>query len=219
MNKELFDQVEEFRADRLKKLNEGKGPVPLNRGKFIVHLVPEQTLKDPSIVFDMSKLLNDVRALPLFGEKMRPGPLDYNLEGRICRSMACDDPVYSYVQFFRNGTVEAVEDFYLNRPDKDFKVFNYEQELLLKTGHYIEQLGILGVDSPIIFLLSIVGAAEYELLGTPFQRDEMLFTPKVFTSEEHDPFIVLRPIIDQLWQAAGKEKSPNFDREGKYHAR
>jgi hypothetical protein len=219
MNKELFDQIEEFRADRLKKLNEGKGPVPLDRGKFIVHLVPEQTLKNPSLEFDVSKLANDVRALPLFGHKMSPGSLDYNLDGRICRSLSSDDPVFSYVQFFRNGTVEAVEGFYLNRKDKDFPIFEYEQELLLRIGRYIEQMGLIGVDSPVVFLLSILGAAEFRLLDAPFKKDEMFFVPKEFTSEQHDPFIVLRPTIDQLWQAAGKEKSPSFDRDGKYHAR
>jgi len=220
MDRGLFKLVEKFRDDRLKKINEGKGPCPLGHGKLIIHLVPAQSLRDRLIEFDLSKMANDVRAFPLFGEKMRAGALGYNLEGRFSQSLASDNPVYSYVQFFRNMTVEAAESFYLNHEHRrDIPIYDYEEELFLKTSHYIEHLGFLGVEYPVIFLLSILGAAKYGILGAPLNKDEMLFVPKEFTEKEHDPLVVLRPTIYQLWQAAGKEKQPRYGQDGKYNAR
>ncbi|MBM3299129.1 MAG: hypothetical protein FJY85_04155, partial [Deltaproteobacteria bacterium] len=184
MNREMFRLIEEYRGDRLIKLGEGKGPVPLSNGKFIVHLVPEQTLLNPALEFNISKLLDDVSALPFFGDKNHPGSLEHNLEGRICRSTAFGDSIISYVQFFRNGAVEAVENFYLNREDPEFPPFDFEEELFTRTAYYLEQMGRLGVNYPVFFLLSILGAEKYRLNGHPFQKSEMHFPPKEFTAEQ-----------------------------------
>jgi hypothetical protein len=51
----------------------------------------------------------------------------------------------------------------------------------------------------------------------PFDRDNILFRDVLLTDWDSDAHVVLKPLLDELWQAAGLERCYDYDVNGNWH--
>ncbi len=164
--RERAELLEGFRRERAEK-----APVQLpDGGRFMLHLIPSKWLEDPNATYDVAKIELGSRAFPLFAKKPLVDVIDgFSFDGRLFYFGVDLTTAWSYVQFLFNGIVEAVEAHYFTREDKAIPIFDFENELILKTQDYLEIQRRIGVPEPIIFMLSIHGASGYGIEGKEFK--------------------------------------------------
>ncbi len=62
-------------------------------------------------------------------------------------------------------------------------------------------------------------AADYVYdLGSPIDRDHLIFPDRLAESLDFDAASFLRPCFDQIWNACGYDRSLNYDEKGSWHS-
>jgi len=136
-----------------------------------------------------------------------------------------------YWQIFRNGSIEAVEAFLLRfRGDKRLiPSVAYEQWLLKALPRSLSIQKQLGVEPPLLVMLSLLGVSGYAMAvdpsrlflheAHPIDRDNLLASDILVENFECDPAEVMRPVFDAIWNAAGWPRSMNYDETGQWVGR
>jgi hypothetical protein len=87
----------------------------------------------------------------------------------------------------------------------------------------------LGIDYPASLFVSFLGARGVKLaiseqlvfyrgLNTrPFDRDSVLFRELALTESDTSEFKLIKPLLDELWQAAGLARCLDYDDKGEWH--
>ena len=135
---------------------------------------------------------------------------------------------HSYLQVFRSGIVEAVNRSLLEHgPDEPKYIANvaYEDALLRGLRRILDLQKKLGVEPPVVVMLSLLGVKGYVMYvgverrfggGRPIDRDALLIPEVLVEDLDADVDAILRPIFDALWNATGWPGSINFDEAGKW---
>jgi hypothetical protein len=231
LSDQLPERIRRWRDERLAKVIGGETPVPLQAGAVaILHLVPFSSFADPWAISAGTILKHKLMFRP-------PGEAGWddriNADGYVSHSALRGDPKgsTSYCQVFRSGSLEAVTTNIV-RTYRDRLIIPsvwFEQSLIEWTTEALKGLKGLGVNLPIVALLTISGAngvlmAVSDLAvmyaeansGGLIDR-ELLVTPDVlFEDWAADPAMVLRPAFDAVWNACGWERSRNYDANGKW---
>jgi hypothetical protein len=223
------ERVRNFRADRLGQVVAGETTVSLpETAKTILHIIPLNAF-DPATKYDLKPIAEETRLLEPLRHTGWSAP-SYNLEGVYTYSTH-ESVAHSYIQVFRNGIVEAVNTSLLE-PESDGRTFianvAYEDALLKGLARYLELQKRLGVEPPVVVMLSLLGVKGYTMYvsperrfggGHPIDRDALLLPEALVENLDTDAATILRPIFDSLWNAAGWPGSINFDAEGKWVGR
>jgi hypothetical protein len=141
----------------------------------------------------------------------------------------------AYVQVFRNGSVEAVDAHLIPMPWPDHPGKShvpserYEQALIAALPRYLSAQETLGVEPPLIVILSLLGVAGYVVSVSsrnrsqnapyPIDRDVILAPEIELDSFQCDAAAVLRPAFDAVANAGGWPQSPNYNEAGVWIAR
>lgn len=216
------ERIRSFRQDRISRIFANETPVPFKEGaKIILHLIPI-TAFDPSQQLDVQEIASHQQKLmPMIWSLCSHR---YNLDGFLTYSAGNSTRTHSYVQTFRNGIIEAVDGTLLEE-GQIIPASSYEEELIKSVPSYLSVLKALNVALPVFVFVTLVGVKGYSMPvdrtcrfeNTPIDR-EVLILPEVMV-ETYECKIdeVLRPIFDSMWNAGGYVKSPNYDKEGKWH--
>jgi len=225
------ERIRSFRTARLSKIVAGETPVSLDEvPRIVLHIIPFGAF-DPAARFDVSSLARDTgRLQPIYTEGWNrrhnfDGFLTY---GQFPKSASA----HSYLQIFRNGSIEAVEAFLLRNREKEgnrtIPSITYERELLQALPRLLSIQKQLGVEPPLFIMLSLLGVSGYIMavnrsrfwLGRddihPIDRDALLVPEVVVESFDCDPAEVMKPVFDAVWNAAGWPRSMNYDETGKW---
>lgn len=87
----------------------------------------------------------------------------------------------------------------------------------------------LGVDPPVLVMLSLLGVRGYRMTASApdfdadaaIHRDDLMVPEILFEEYEGDPLQVanrMRPAFDAVWNACGYPRSPNYDENGQWRA-
>lgn len=226
------ERIRNFRRDRLAKITVGETPIPLPGAspRVVLHLVPMGALF-AGTVYDLQPLALGAGELlkPIYGGGFSKR---YNFDGLLSYSEVAPGGLPStYVQVFRNGTIEAVDAEMLRAESEDiqsrFIPSNIlEAELIdgLKRLFTIHEK--LGVSAPVIVMLSLLNVRGYWLaIPERFsgrvlqQRNEVdrenLVGPETIVEDlSAEASKVMRPLLDAIWQAGGYPRSLNYDETG-----
>jgi hypothetical protein len=215
------EHVRSFRAARLSNIVAEETPVVMDRGpRFVLHLVPLGAFETASKV-DLSSIAAEYSLLsPLDGSGFN-GILHnfdgvYTDSGQI--SSLAHDHERSYLQVFRSGAIEAVS---TSMSDIEATIANVYFEKVLRNAlsKYLTLQRRLGIEPPIVVMLSLLGVKGYHMLvresraehGHPIDRDNLL-VPEVLVENFDTTYDwILKQISDPVWNAAGFPASPNFD--------
>ncbi|MBC8273364.1 MAG: ATP-binding protein [Chloroflexi bacterium] len=216
------ERIRSFRTERLSKIVAGETPVALNEGgKIVLHIIPFGAF-DPAVTFDvasraphMKLLLEPVNAT---GYTQR-----HNFDGYLTYEMSPQPTsADSYLQIFRNGSIEAVEAYLLGCKGGMIPMTRVEEALLDAVGRYFSIQEQLGVEPPLLVMLSLLGVSGYTIdLDVSavdihrIDRDALLVPEVLVESFDRDPAEVMKPAFDAIWNAAGRPGSKNYHDAGK----
>jgi hypothetical protein len=142
------------------------------------------------------------------------GLLRHNSAGKVCKS---------YVQVFRSGSIEAVDSSLLTSFDSG-KLFPYKRfamELKRSLEGYLAALEAMLIDPPVFVMLSLLGVRGYYIpaptgdMVEEFDRDDLLLPDVLVEERPIDLDLLVRPVLDTLWQASGWERCVLYTEQGK----
>ena len=226
LSETITERIRNFRLDRISKVLANETPVPLyDNSKIVLHLIPVISFS-PAQSYDISKIASNPSSMPPIrsaGWNNR-----YNLDGFITYDGDQEDKSRSYVQFFRNGIIEAVEGFLLRlrgeRPT--IPSIAFEQELIKSLTDYLAVLKTLEVEPPIFIFLSLLGVKGYSMGIDTWRYDieeihtidrDILQLPEVII-ENYDEAAekMLKPCFDSIWNACGFSRSFYYNDAGEW---
>ena len=90
-------------------------------------------------------------------------------------------------------------------------------------GSYANVQQELGLEPPIILMLSFLGVRGYRIAFGTFRdtrpaidRDTVILPDVLMEDFSADPADVLRPVFDGVWQAAGWPRCLNYNAQGQW---
>lgn len=219
-------KIKNFREDQLSSIISGRTPIPLyNEAKIILHLIPIEA-------FSLSKIY-EIERIARTRTNFRPMFINsgwderYNLDGYLAYFTRENRESAAYVQLFRNGIIEAVEDYVLIASrQKIIPITDIEIRLLSFIKYYLEVHCMLNIEGPILFSLAFFGVKGYFYPPTsglgnvyPVEKDLLVFPDILF--EKTDISLVeigkrLRPCYNAIWNSVGYPGSPNYNSEGEW---
>lgn len=217
----LSEKIRNFRAERISNIIANETPVEVeNVPKIVLHLIPLNAFDFESRL-DLSIIKKPPRPIYASGWGGR-----HNFDGYLSYSMfGVTKLAHTYVQFFRNGVVEAVEAFMLggNGDKKVIPSVAYEKELLTSIPEFLGIQKNLGVELPILITLSLIGVKGYTMAvnnwfsseGPTIEKDMLILEPVILEKNDEDIPKLIKPIFDSIWNASGWPEDRNY-KDGKW---
>jgi len=233
---QLADRVRDFRFNRISKIVADDAPVSLG-GKqlFIMHVAPLSSF-DGAQAFQLNIGQQQQQywtAFPLIGAQV--GQFRINVDGCLVLSdLRADKKTYrAYVQVFRSGIVESVDSMFLGPPENQSRLTAIRTEAtIVKSSHaYLQSLQARDADPPYVVLVSLIGfkgqpysfamdgRTLFEDLAGVLDRDQFHFSEMIIEGvpfDRHEYAKLIRPLLDQTANAAGRATSPSFDQTGRF---
>ncbi len=226
----LAERLQRFRADRLSKIVAGETPVSLSkRPTMVLHILPLSSFTLGTYIdYELQQTMR-LKLMPIgthgwSGRHNVDGFVSFNNLSKADSGQVGSD---SYCQFFRNGAVEAASSKFVAQKDGEQVIpcVAYERNLLDVIQKYFQGLNEIGVPLPLLITLSMIGVKGVWLyVGFDFpddtnaiDRDTLLLPEVLVESFETDVTKLMRPIFDAVWNAAGYERSYNYDSNGKWN--
>lgn len=230
-SEDIRARVRNFRSDRVGKIIAGETPVPLREGVIeVLHILPLSLLRSGSTV-DVLQYTSR-RQLPIIsgaGDGWR-----LNIDGVLHSRNVADRGCGGYTQLFRDGAVEAVRVFttLLDSGRYNIPSTAYEQELITFFDALKLELAFVEASPPLVLLMTILHANKAELGIDARERFALLdqrqgqfdrvviALPDVLIEDVENPSpTLLKPMFDLVWNAAGIQRSWNFDNDGNWAPR
>jgi hypothetical protein len=235
----LVERIRRFRLERTSLIAAGEGTRVLSKREseddrfraLILHVVPLATFDERWIVDPQA-----IRQEPKVEKWLEPisgaGIPSYSFDGYFTFSQEKPDmSVGSYLQVFSNGIIEIADIASLtqrNRWGKKGYCFHtpyFELGMTQQLHELIQFYQFIQIPLPITVMLTMIGVEGYSLIGIGHQTDEdktireqRMFFPEVIIDSNQQSFeqlaVSLKPVFDQLWNAASYPKCPHFYRQG-----
>lgn len=223
------NRLRAFRVDRIAKILSGDAPCALESGSVLVlHLIPLDAANG-NISVDPARYngYSGTRVVP----SLMSASFDIriNIDG-VLRSTPGTEGAHDYSLLFRSGFLEAAEIYNEKTSPSDTSIWfpsgYFERSCITLVERFRSELEYLAANTTLIAMLSLLRASElvfgsdarpWAILGSAgnFDRPTILLPDIVLSSDATAPK-ALRPMIDLVWQAAGFDRSPNFDSEGEW---
>lgn len=216
------EQIRNFRIERLSKIAAGEVNVPLKgQHRLVLHLVPFAAF-DPMTRFDLSAFtLETDRLIPMdvVGGWNRPR---HNFDGLLSFAKS-DGTCFSYLQLFRNGSVEVVNTSLLikhereNRAPERYIDERYERHVIDTVTNVISLQKELGVEPPVFVMLSFLGVKDYIVAfsgtsewgeGHAIDQQDLILPEEVIEDFDANVESLMQRIYQIVWNAAGYSRPP-----------
>jgi hypothetical protein len=225
LSESIGERIRNFRLERIARIVGGETPVPIEAGaKIVLHLIPLSAFGSVTQV-DLGKVPHVHTLLaPLY--RKQAWDSRFNFDGYVVYRHG---DLSNYLQLFRSGVIETVDSSYFGvyEGKKIIPSINYEKDLIQKLPTYVEAERRIGVEAPFVVMLSLLGVLGYTMgvsgrwfanLDAPRQIDrDNLVLPEVYIeSSGFDAGLLMKPVFDAIWNAAGWEGSINYDANNKW---
>ena len=239
---QLADRIRDFRFDRIAKIIGREAPIQLLGSRsLIMHVAPLSAFEGGrSFQVDISQPPHQLFAsFPPMGAQV--GDFRINVDGCLVLSnRAADGRSHrAYVQVFHNGIVEAVDLTFVmgeGTAQNPLRLTSLRTErTIVGASHgYLQSLRAREAPAPYVLLVSIVDVkgipysfavapgALFEDEAGVLDRDQFHFSEVILDDAPLDAYEyakLLRPLLDQIANAAGLARTPSFDDEGRFRVR
>jgi hypothetical protein len=226
----LIEQARQFSEARLNMISRRQGPAAsLSSEKLIcIHIVPAAATSSEN-TFAVNELDTREAFLPPFGST--GFNTEFNGEGLLRVAPDSAGKNWSYLQVFRNGTIESVNSQMLVGRGREhgLPAPAFCRLLGMFLSDVIRFFQAVNIPPPVCILLTVVGVKDTPLLveANPgyhvcgFDRD-VIRLPEIVLDDfatNPDPKRLLRPPLDVLWQHAGLDSCPYFLPDGTWNLR
>ena len=225
LSETIVERVRRFNIDRASKIIANDTPVPVyGTPKTALHLIPVISF-NPAQRYDISKIASHPSEMPPIycnGWSNR-----YNLDGFLTYCGRKDGEPASYVQLYRNGIIEAVDEGLLEPYNGEKRILSgiYEHKLVESLSIYLSILKTLNVEPPIFIFLDLLGVKDYSMAVDSslrfhdthtIDRNVLLLPETIVESYDDRAEYVLKPCFDSIWNACGFSRSFNYNTDGKW---
>lgn len=137
---------------------------------------------------------------------------------------------WGYVQLYRNGIIEACDSVLLGgNAAPAIPSLNLEGGLISGVSRFLRVQRELGVESPIVLMITIEGVKGvplgvsndpfFQMRSNTMDRDK-LFLPEILI-EDYSQNVdrILRPVFDGIYNSAGFESCPRYNGNGEYDSK
>jgi hypothetical protein len=222
----LGDKISAFRSDRLGKILALETPVHLEPGPMLVlHLLPVRAFSEP-ITIDLNLAASEMNKNMLrpMGQPSFFGPTRFNFHG-LYLSGGHETTMFSYLQVFRNGAIEAVS---ARISHNHHIIADWFESDLVNSQTFIQLQKGLGAGPPLFLGITVLSAKgltvyprtslrhDYFPFIKPIEQDALVVPELMIEEEEPDFDRVLHPALDVIWQASGWSGSPGYDQSGEW---
>lgn len=226
----LQDRIRAFRNERVTAIIGGGTPVPLlPEAKIVLHVIPYTAYDRPGSI-DLADAYGRRHELKTIGDTNKTAR--HNLDGFVVYGgRSGNDPrCEAYTQVYRGGIVESVNSYILEgnkghvSGPTPIPSQLYEDAIIASLDSSLKLLLSLGVEPPLSVMLSLVGVKgltmaldqRWMVFSQPGIDRDLIFLPEAII-ESYGPTaeVILKPIFDGVWQAAGFEKNLNYDENGR----
>jgi len=225
------ESIRRFRTDRLATIVAGEGPVLLSdSSKLVLHLFPISAAGTTTVTAIDLRAINGQNLL-LLPPAAQSSSRRYNLDGILSATApSSTGEVRAYLQFYRDGRVEAVRTGdLLGRPGQQPVA---EMSLLVALIRVVERVlklyKIAKVEGPTVVMVTLVGVKGATIALNfsshpnqsydPIDRDVLVIPEVILESLDEDVVTALKPIFDTIWNAAGWEGCAFYDDMGRLTA-
>ena len=137
----------------------------------------------------------------------------------------------SYLQLFREGALEsATAGLFVERPQhgKSFPSLSFANYLFELVNRTRRLMAALGISPPASLFVTLIGAKGFTLgisanlsfiqgiQAQQFDRDLLLLRDVVVTDWGVPVETLLKPLLDELWQAAGLPRCFDYDNDANW---
>lgn len=220
-------KVRDFRTNRLGALLSGQGPARLVAGGIqVLHLIPTQAALGLMAVDPIP--YTDRQSLPILGTTGSNPRI--NVDGALAVRNVTAQGTHGYSLFFRNGFFEAVrvDPWEGDGGRAALGCVYFEQQVIRLVDSFRDELARLGYPIEMTAMWSLLHADRMDLgldrhrfyhveEAGRFDRQSILI-PDMLLRADEAPEQALRPIFDLVWQAAGMQRSFNYDAQGNWAA-
>lgn len=218
----LSDKIRAFRFERIQTIIDQKTPILIGDGpKFVLHIVPLN-----SFLGNFAEIFNPVLLNANFEFKRELPQSIINFEGVVYYSQFADPSSNTYLQVFRNGTIEDVDASFTDNSKKYIYSNRFENDYLKKIPSYLEYIHRLDIVRPYLLLFSIINIQGYKILQNNFSYRlpaqhaidrNILILPEVLLTEDStkELDVFLKPVFDSVYNACGYLESFNY-RNGRF---
>lgn len=216
------ERIRDFRDGRLARIVAGETPVLLGDApKIVLHIVPIGAFATMESI-NLSTVQEEEWPCPIGSSS---GGNRFNFDGVITYDTADKALPVSYVQIFRNGSIEAVDAELLVRvrPGRRIAPNLFEQSIVKAVEEYLPFQGRIRAEPPLVLMLTLLNVSGYTMSGrssepreNPIDRDCLLVPEILVDSFDCDVPRLLRPAFDAVWNACGHPRSRNYDENGRW---
>jgi hypothetical protein len=155
----------------------------------------------------------------------------FNLDGFLTVNTVASGLNVAYLQVHRTAVLETVTSRLLGERG-EYGLILPSLAFSDEVFRFITRAGMLlaglGVEPPASVFVSLLGAQNATLAISqqlefsrglepkPFDRDAVLLREVLLTTWQGDAEKLLKPLLDELWQAAGLERCFDYDAEGNW---
>lgn len=242
----LETKVKSFLMDRISMIQSDETPYPLrDKAKAVIHFIPIYNFFENKDTFDLNKIQMEPNVIQSEIFYTGGGNYQYNIDGFVAGGMNDNTSYYSYVQYFRNGTIELVSDHFVRSKknlhlneltSKEFE--NYDGAILIKNFEkelrnsilpsFLQLMKNHNCSVPIWIQVTLVNVKGFKpFIENPrnlyysrkndIVKREIIQLPLIIVDDyEEKLFDKLLPLFNFLWNLAGYEKTNSFDVEGNF---
>jgi hypothetical protein len=220
---QAYNRVRSFRVERIARIFAGETPVPLGEGpKAVLHALPIA----PADIWRDFQASSEPRSPMKLTPLVEPANnWRYNLDGFVAYTVHNEARLRGYVQFFRDGGVEAVSGrVVVFDSHGGFYGNGLEKSAINAYTSYVQLWGALRLEAPIVVGLALSGVEGRKVFGAPwphgeidakFDRDTVIVPDAVIDDLSIPADIALRPLLEMVWNAGGWAQSPSY-RDGRW---
>lgn len=227
LSESIEERIRRFRDDRIARIVAGETPVPLEEGpKAVLHALPVAA-------FGRRERFSVEALRALQGYRPISGGSSYSarFDGWVTYHVRPAGQSLYYAMSFWNGAQEIVRADIGDEDQGQPRLWDgYELRTVEAARVLLADIRSLGIEPPIFLLLTLVGVRGFtfyagDLLwrGNPALRlidRDVLFLPEALVEDDGaNVALLLKPAFDAAWNAAGRDRSPNWDDEGRWIAR
>ncbi|HEX4044919.1 MAG TPA: ATP-binding protein [Gammaproteobacteria bacterium] len=225
----IREKIRNFRQERFSAIKDGQGATELsNESKMVLHIIPFSSFSstiecDPA---PFKKLYTGSDTYPWFspfGHSQINTNSEINLDGFLSYNNQ------GYVQFYREGIVEAVSILPSHNDDDTVVHSSFYEHHLLKQN-YLSILKRLGFSAPFCIFLSMIGIGRmrfsyssgtgygaYTTSKREYNKPDILLKEVVLDSFDNSLDVTFRPLFDRFCNAWGLQNCMNYNEDGTYN--
>jgi hypothetical protein len=230
----LEEKVKGFLMDRINVIESDEIPYELlETAKTLIHFIPISNFLDKTEQVDLSKILKENDGVYSGITEWSGANHQYNINGLVKGAVSHNQQLYSsYVQYFKNGIIESVDNHFLIR--KNEKEYSgiiptrlFEKELSQRVmPQFLDLLKRNNLPTPIWIMITLLNVKNFNAINesllrtfpkNSIVRKNILHFPVIIIEDYEEKLInKLLPVFNFLANLAGYDKTNSFDSEGNF---